>query len=126
MKQISQKCIMMTMAALVVAPSLMKVESAGATPRIAAGTADREPLVSLTGGKPGVHRYIGIVQGNKSSWRNEGDPYYFENCWWQRQQFYSNGQPTGHVRNKKNSCPGLSFGADAIQRPSVRLPGLRH
>jgi len=56
-----------------------------------------------------------------SGWRAVGESYYFENCWWQRQQYYANGRPTKKVTNRKLSCPGLSFSADRIKRPSPNL-----
>lgn len=51
-------------------------------------------------------------------WVNEGEPYFFESCWWQRQRAYFGGRATQHVRNIKKSCPDLQYGASAIRRPS--------
>jgi hypothetical protein len=66
-----------------------------------------------------------IAPDYSKGWRDEGAPYYFENCWWQRQQVYVHGRPTGAVRNKKISCPGLSFHPSRIVRPTPSPPGRR-
>ncbi len=62
-----------------------------------------------------------------TGWQNVGNPYYFENCWWQHQQYFANGRPIRDaVRNKKNSCPGLSYGAESIRRPVPSLSSRPH
>ena len=96
---------------LLVVSFLIGSHSAHAAPFAPAGGANSAPMLQL------------IESPYVSEWRNEGAPYYDDNCWWQRQRYYANGRHTKKVRNKKNSCPGLAFGADRIQRPSTTLGG---
>ncbi len=111
MKVSEEKSTVAMITLLLVVSFLISSQSARAAPFAAVESSGIASMLQRVGGPYG------------KSWQNDGAPYYFENCWWQRQRLYYRGAPTKITRNKKNSCPGLAFGADRIERPPSTLGG---